>query len=357
MTEKIQSRIIFGLLVFGVTLLLCLGLLEAAFRIMGAYPGYLAMTDDDLLKVRQQGELTYPPTRKVFSLTCDHRPALGHENYRCLGISMRDYDDYSWEKPPGTWRILGIGDSFAWGWGVFDNRRTMFKLLECWATVMKQDAAGKIEVINAAQPGVDIDYYGEFLRDDGYRMSPDLVLIVLNLNDVNCYHASVPSEANAVKLLRKTPDMLSRISKLYEFVRFRIQTTRISRQTTRDYHDSYFGPKRDLWLHAQKVLLRIRNQCRARQIRLVVTIFPLLYGLDEGNYPFSQEVTEIEAFLRRSEIPVHNLLPEFRGKKSSLLWTWPADAHPNETAHRIAAESLYRYLKDRQFLPVAEFEK
>jgi hypothetical protein len=29
-----------------------------------------------------------------------------------------------------------------------------------------------------------------------------------------------------------------------------------------------------------------------------------------------------------------------------VLWSRPADSHPNRVAHRIAAEAIYRYLLD-----------
>lgn len=59
-------------------------------------------------------------------------------------------------------------------------------------------------------------------------------------------------------------------------------------------------------------------------------IFPVLIDLDENYY------------LQM----VHSLLPYFikyKGRPESL-WVDIADAHPNEKAHAIAADSLYDYL-------------
>lgn len=81
---------------------------------------------------------------------------------------------------------------------------------------------------------------------------------------------------------------------------------------------------------------------------MVVTIFPLLFQL-EKNYPFQNEVDEIDNFLRSNKIHSVNLLPAFKGKKTFVLWSSPTDSHPNRVAHRIAAETIYQYLQQNIF--------
>ena len=39
-------------------------------------------------------------------------------------------------------------------------------------------------------------------------------------------------------------------------------------------------------------------------------------------------------------IPQHDLLPVLQGQKTEALWVHPVDMHPNELAHRLAADSL-----------------
>jgi hypothetical protein len=48
----------------------------------------------------------------------------------------------------------------------------------------------------------------------------------------------------------------------------------------------------------------------------------------------------IAAFLDSAGIARHDLLPALRGRTDESLWVHPVDRHPNEIAHRLAAESL-----------------
>lgn len=76
-------------------------------------------------------------------------------------------------------RILIVGDSFAFGWGVED--------VETFASVLAARAGGSgpVEVTNAGVPGYSADQYLLFLRSRGFALDPDLVLVVLCANDVD----------------------------------------------------------------------------------------------------------------------------------------------------------------------------
>ena len=90
--------------------------------------------------------------------------------------------------------------------------------------------------------------------------------------------------------------------------------------------------------------MEIQKSCQKQGIELVVVIFPLLFEL-EKDYPFQEVVDEMDRFLKSSQIRSVNLLPSFLGKKTFVLWSRPTDSHPNKIAHRIAAETIYRYLQ------------
>ena len=48
----------------------------------------------------------------------------------------------------------------------------------------------------------------------------------------------------------------------------------------------------------------------------------------------------IDRFCLVARIPHRELLETFRGRRSAELWVHPVDHHPNEVAHRLAAEAL-----------------
>jgi lysophospholipase L1-like esterase len=80
---------------------------------------------------------------------------------------------------PDARRILVVGDSFAFGWGVEDDE-TFSAVL---ARALARDAP--VEVINAGVPGYSTDQYWLFLRERGFALAPDLVLLVECGNDLD----------------------------------------------------------------------------------------------------------------------------------------------------------------------------
>jgi lysophospholipase L1-like esterase len=74
-------------------------------------------------------------------------------------------------KPPGTWRIVALGDSVTHGWGLAEP--------ESWPRQLEADlrASGRaVEVINAGMPSADPDLMATWCVTEGPRFSVDEVL-------------------------------------------------------------------------------------------------------------------------------------------------------------------------------------
>lgn len=80
----------------------------------------------------------------------------------------------SWKKPPGTFRVLFVGDSFTEGFGVHDNE-TFPHYFEQIARRMDP----RVEVINAGQNACDIPEFVGLMRGYAERLAPDLVVLSL----------------------------------------------------------------------------------------------------------------------------------------------------------------------------------
>ena len=74
------------------------------------------------------------------------------------------------EKSEGRKRILVLGDSFAWGYGV-GNEETFSAVLE------EQLGSEKWEVINAGVSGWGTDQEYLYLAQEGFRYKPDVVVV------------------------------------------------------------------------------------------------------------------------------------------------------------------------------------
>jgi hypothetical protein len=83
-------------------------------------------------------------------------------------------------KTAGTFRVLVVGDSFAFGFGVEDEE-SFPALLE---TRLDTRFERPVEVLNAGVPGWSTDHYLLFLRTRGFALEPDLVVLAIMENDV-----------------------------------------------------------------------------------------------------------------------------------------------------------------------------
>ena len=82
-------------------------------------------------------------------------------------------------KPAGTARILLLGDSFAFGWGV-EQEEAVGARLERLLT----ERVGPVEVLPAAVPGWSTDQHFIYLHTRGLALHPDLILLATSENDL-----------------------------------------------------------------------------------------------------------------------------------------------------------------------------
>jgi hypothetical protein len=83
-------------------------------------------------------------------------------------------------KPKGTYRILLLGDSFAFGFGVEDDATFGAVLAR---TLPPPPGFERVEVLNAGVAGWSADQYYLFLETRGFAWRPDLVLLAETEND------------------------------------------------------------------------------------------------------------------------------------------------------------------------------
>ena len=96
-------------------------------------------------------------------------------DYDSFHLNSRGFKDveHNAQKAAGTFRILGIGDSFAFGVVPYTNN---------WLTLLKDklNCNGKhVELINMGIPGTDpADYLSLFIHE-GLELKPDMVLLFI----------------------------------------------------------------------------------------------------------------------------------------------------------------------------------
>jgi len=93
---------------------------------------------------------------------------------RINSLGYRDRE-FSLGRQPGTCRILALGDSFTFGWGVREEE-TYSTLLE--ADLNARAAGARVEIINAGYAsGYAPDTALVYFRTQGFRLRPQIVLL------------------------------------------------------------------------------------------------------------------------------------------------------------------------------------
>ncbi len=245
-------------------------------------------------------------------------------------------------KPEGRKRVMVMGDSFTEGQGVKEPdtaSRVLGRLLEA-------RAPGRFEVRNCGRRAADFPaLYQEF--EDILPYQPDLVVYALVLNDAEqpeAFRARQEYIDDWILDRQNLPDAQGPPpvsfwrSRACDVIAGRVQAWRVGRETTRWYLDMWSDANPG-WARTQEEIRSMDRRLRERGARLLVAPWPLFVGL-EDHYPFTAVHETIRRFCLGEGIAYHDTLPVFLGRRSSDLWVHPVDRHPNEIAHRLAAESL-----------------
>jgi GDSL-like lipase/acylhydrolase family protein len=246
-------------------------------------------------------------------------------------------------KPPGVHRVLSLGDSFAWGASVeFDDAYP--QRLERGLTRRRGQPW---EVVNLALPGMNSVDHAAQLEQEGLAYEPDVVLLGFVLNDSeDATAAEARRAADWQQAPAGPPGGALDHSALFHLVRTRLWATAENRRRISGYKSMYASDAPG-WIAARKALKTMGALCRSRGVPFVVAIFPLFGNPLDDRYPFPEIHRVVGDAAAEAGAKVADLLPAYRGLRWELLVVDGAnDEHPNEIAHRIAANLILHALDD-----------
>ncbi|MBK8980566.1 MAG: SGNH/GDSL hydrolase family protein [Planctomycetes bacterium] len=286
----------------------------------------------------------------------------GNDDSLCVAcqtnsLGMREREEVCGPKPPGERRILCVGDSFTFGWGV-RVERAWPRLVE---GMLRRDVDDGVRTVNAGAAGtMFVDEYRAALEKRFYVVQPDIVLVTLCLNDL------LPT-SHALAHQRPTP-WLIRHSMLARALlqRYAMQSA-LTIDPDRDLVQELLDIPADspwyqavTWLQGNRVgraelwpgggpqreLRAMRDWCRERGVTFAVAIWPHFQGLGpDEHYPFEKIHRLAGAFCAAESIPFLDLLPSFQGAApTEELWVSPADYHGNQRAQALAAPAIATFL-------------
>lgn len=260
-------------------------------------------------------------------------------HFRANNIGMRDDVDYGHgalrlAPQPGVRRIVFVGDSVTAGHGVAD-------VSDRFANRVRHALGPRFEVHVLARPGFETAAESDLLQqldEIGYRF--DVLVLMYFGNDVGDL---VPDWYAAVQRFSATPEPAwVRHSFLLDLWFWRL-LARDQAEVGRYHELMLTGYRGETWARQRERLLWFRDFCRERQVRLLVVTFPFLERLGPGD-PFGDVYEQLGRFWDEAGVPNLDLRHAFRDRDPADLVVSRWDAHPNEEAHRIAAEAILSFL-------------
>lgn len=294
--------------------------------------------------------------------------------------SLSRLEGYSIEKSDDTVRILILGDSVAYGWGI-KRQETFSKVLE--KLLNSGQTKKKFEVINTSIPNINTVHQLNILKNlgalpiypktaekgfVGLDYTPDLILISYSLNDTQQAHITYDEpEFNAMLLgnvqvnwgryslpiPQKIDWVVNKKSLFYRFflVRYDRLLNRLGlrnhlQNILNDYNDNSRG-----WRDVKNSLSVMSSLSWRNKIKISMFIWPLFAKDMDKNYPFKKIHHKVKTYSESVGIITYDLREtfyKFDGRKFHVAFN---DQHPNAEAHRIVAETMHKFIIRNQLLP------
>lgn len=272
-----------------------------------------------------------------------YSPVRGRRSHEPMNTAGYRDTEHAKEKPPDVRRAVFLGDSFTYGVGVqLDD--TYAKRTERGLSAARSK---KWESIVLAVPGIDTEQEEAILESEAFGYSPDLVVLGYVLNDAEGPGAAEQRRAKAwaeAETEKQSPAFW-RHSALLSLVADRLHATRENRARIEN-HLALYGDEVPGFAAAKKSLNAMAARCRDKGVPFVVVLFPLFANPLDDHYPFASVHEKVAAAARSAGATFVDLLPYYRGMDWRLLVVEGAnDEHPNELAHRIAAQALLAALE------------
>ncbi len=253
-------------------------------------------------------------------------------------------------KPAGTYRIAVVGDSFTFApYMQFDD--AFPKRLERWFN------------LNTTQPRVDVINYGVPAYSTNHEVpvvvravveQADLIVVQITLNDPELKPYTPQQlllEKNKFGALELPDTWIFRHWHSLVFALTRLHNNETRRNYTKKFFDLF--ERKATWDNFRGSWEHIAHIGKKKGVPVVAVIFPLFGVPVDESYPFwpiDQKITKLLASLN---VPALDVTEIYRGIPVERLQVLPGeDFHPNEIAHRMAAEAIYTWLVSNKIVPV-----
>lgn len=327
-----RQRLVSGLATLFLTLLAILVAGEAALRLWSRYGP--PPRDPRVFPETSYSQAVIPSPNERLGWELDpNAPFVNADGFRDR--------DYRPGADPDTLRIVVLGDSVTFGWGV-PPEQGFVKVLE--RALNESPEEQRYEVLNLGIGGYNTEQEVELYRVKGRRYAPDVVVLAYVLND------AIPSDVfleMALRLEQGGADGADAGGPLRsEFLAWIVERARrLGQRGSAPFptwvRESHADPQR--WSRVCGAFRELSAMSREDGTPVLVVILPMFWDFDR--YPFEGVHRKVAAEARKQGFSVLDLYDSLKGHDvEELRLERGDDTHPSALAHRLIATALRDHL-------------
>ncbi len=314
--------VLLKVLVLLVSSLACLVVAEGALRVKNS-----SMKNYDIEMWRYARELKTPSAD----------PVLGHEHVpsrsavlQSVPIRLNEWGlrgGAVGPRVPGRRRILVLGSSITFGWGVREDDTLTARLQQ----MFRRDGQD-VDVLNAGVGNYNAVRSVELFLMRLTALEPSDIVLQYFVNGAEELDAG-----GGNVFLRH-----SELAVTLWIVAHRAWAN-TGEQKLEDHYKRMYADGSEGRRNMEQALARLADYARAHGIRLYLAMTPDVHDL--ADYKFGYVHDFMAGLARRDGYTYVDFLPAFRGLRPTDVWAMPGDPHPNALGHQKMAEALYPALR------------
>ncbi|MFC1589886.1 SGNH/GDSL hydrolase family protein [Candidatus Omnitrophota bacterium] len=306
-----------------------------------------------------------------FVLAGDFRTKISTNSF-----GFRD-KEYSLDKSEGVHRILVLGDSKAFGYGV-DLQNSFPKVLENLLNNSRLNKKKKFEVINAGIPGHGIYNMSKLFEFYGVKFKPDLTILTIEIFDITGTFSRIASlqkktSSQNVSLLKKIKVFLYNHTATYVFLEEKFDKLLKNLALREKDHSKpvdsiYLSPLSDDDVKkiedGENEISRIRQLCESMGSKYLVVVIPREIEIDRSRLSHYRQIGSakeidfdslessyghLKYYLDSNDINylfVYEALRRKVEKKEQLFFK--RNSHYNKIGNYYIAQEIFEYLNKKR---------
>lgn len=271
-----------------------------------------------------------------------HKPGLKNK-FQGVDVAINSHGlrgpEFNKEKQPGKKRLLILGDSVVFGWGVPQKNIFSSELKNLFSRNRLE-----IEVISAGVGSWNTRTEYEYLRSTAINFKPDAIVLFIVHNDLQPKKTGY-TEVSKAQLFLKDNGEKPRAGIIRKICRKSVCKTYLLQyilyftkvQKSRQVQVEENSP---MWEDARLALSGIERLCHKKNVEFIV----YLYG-SKSTVTQNSVLNLYYKYLKSIGVNTY-LLPELLFDESNY-WNSIVDSHPNIAGHKIIAQNIFEELLPR----------